>query len=120
MFVKKITDCDLLEANDGCMIRELLHPKNDAVELPYSIAVATVTQDQQSYAHKLVQDEVYYILTGQGRLYIDNESSPVSKGEVFLIPANSVQWIENTGDSDLVFLAIVSPPWTKEGDIRIN
>ena len=120
MFVKKITDCDLLEANDGCMIRELIHPKNDPVDLPYSIAVATIAQNQHSYAHKLIQDEVYYILTGQGRMYIDNESSLVRKGEVILIPANSVQWIENTGDCDLLFLAIVSPPWSKQGDIRIN
>lgn len=120
MFVKKIKDCDLLEANDGCMIRELLHPKNDSVDLPYSIAVATVAQNQQSHAHKLVQDEVYYILTGQGRMYIDDESRLVNKGEVILIPADSVQWIENSGDCDLVFLAIVSPPWFKEGDIRIN
>ena len=42
MFVKKTLDCGAFIANDGCTIRELLHPENDAVDLPYSLALATV------------------------------------------------------------------------------
>jgi len=36
VFVKKTSECDAFVANDGCTIRELLHPKNDPVDLPYS------------------------------------------------------------------------------------
>ena len=120
MFVKKLKDCESLIANDGCIIRELLHPANDPVNLPYSIAIATVERDQQSYAHKLEQDEVYYILQGEGCMYIDDESRFVSSGDIIAIPANASQWIENKSEIELVFAAIVSPPWTKEGDTRIN
>jgi len=120
VFVKKLKDCEPLIANDGCIIRELLHPANDSVDLPYSIAIATVEKNQQSYAHKLEQDEVYYILQGEGCININDETRFVSSGDIIVIPANSSQWIKNEGKNELIFAAIVSPPWTKEGDIRIN
>ncbi len=119
MFVKKTSECDAFVANDGCSIRELLHPKNDAVDLPYSLALATVDIGAKSYQHKLEQTEVYHILQGQGRMFIDNEDSEVGTGDVIVIPAEAVQWIENIGSDALIFIAIVSPPWTKGGDVRL-
>tara|TARA_B100000809_G_C14753948_1_gene393214 strand:- start:156 stop:356 length:201 start_codon:yes stop_codon:yes gene_type:complete len=49
MFVNKISACDAFVANDGCETRELLHPKNDSVDLPYSLALATVDIGKQCY-----------------------------------------------------------------------
>ena len=63
--------------NDGCEIRELLHPKNDPVDLPYSLALATADIGQQSYQHKLEQTEVYHILQGHGCMTIENEKNEV-------------------------------------------
>ena len=50
MFVKKILDCDAFVANDGCTIRELLHPENDAIDLPYSLALATVDIGKKKFS----------------------------------------------------------------------
>jgi len=100
VFVKKISACNSFVANDDCTIRELLHPKNDAIDLPYSLALATVDVGSKSYQHKLEQTEVYHILQGH-------------------IPAEALQWIENIGSEPLIFAAIVSPPWTKDGDVRL-
>ena len=120
MFVKKTSECDAFVANDGCTIRELLHPKNDPVDLPYSLALATVDVGQQSYQHKLQQTEVYHILQGYGRLFIENEDREVRVGDVIVIPAETLQWIENIGYEALIFSAIVSPPWTEDGDVRLK
>ena len=120
MFVKKTSECDAFVANDGCSIRELLHPKNDAIELPYSLALATVDVGSKSYQHKLEQTEVYHILQGYGRMFIENEDNKVDAGDVIVIPAEALQWIENIGSEPLVFAVIVSPPWTKDGDMRVN
>ena len=120
MFVKKTSDCEVYIANDGCKVRELLHPKNDAVDLPYSLALATVDVGKQSYQHKLGQTEVYHILQGHGRIFIENEDTEVAAGDVIVIPEEALQWIENVGNEPLVFAAIVSPPWTEEGDTRIE
>lgn len=120
MFVKKTLDCEAFVANDGCQIRELLHPENDAVELPYSLAIATVDVNKQSYRHQLQQTEVYYILQGHGRMTIDSEARDVLMGDAIVVPARATQWIENIGNEALVFAAIVSPPWTEAGDVRLD
>lgn len=120
MFVKNISECPEFIANDGCLIREWIHPKNDSVDLPYSVAMATVEIGKQSYKHKLEQTEVYIVFSGEGVMHIDDEEQDVISGEAILVPANATQWIENTGDEELCFLAIVNPPWSEEGDRRIE
>jgi mannose-6-phosphate isomerase-like protein (cupin superfamily) len=35
------------------------------------------------------------------------------------IPPKGVQYIENTGDSDLEFLCIVDPPWFPEAEEEV-
>ena len=120
MFVKKTSECDAFVANDGCSIRELLHPENDPVDLPYSLALATVEIGRKSYQHKLEQTEIYHILQGHGRMFIENENREVRVGDVIVIPAETLQWIENIGSEPLIFAAIVSPPWTKDGYVRLN
>jgi len=116
MFVKNLNACDEFTANDGCLIRELLPPKNDPVALACSLAVARVPAGEHTRRHKLVQTEVYFILTGQGCMHINDETREVGAEDVIHIPPQAVQWIENTGDSELKFLAIVSPPWREEDD----
>jgi len=116
MFVKNLNACKEFTANDGCLIRELLHPKNDPVDLGWSMAVASVCAGKRTLQHKLVQSEVYYILSGQGRMHIHNEACEVCAGDVVLIPPQAIQWIENTGDRELQFIAIVSPPWREQDD----
>lgn len=120
MFIKNLNECEEFIANDGCRIRELLHPKNDPVNLPYSIAIATVDAAKRSYRHMLHQTEIYYILEGTGRMHIDGEDAVVSASDVIVIPAGAAQWIENTDDKTLVFAAIVSPPWDTADDIRLD
>ncbi len=120
MFVKNIDDCSEFTANDGCRIREWLHPKNDTIDLPYSIAMATVDVGQQSYKHKLEQAEVYLISSGKGIMHIDDEEREVSAGDAIYIEPSHTQWIENITNEALYFIAIVNPPWTEEGDIRMD
>ena len=120
MFVKNLYGCNEFTANDGCGIRELLHPEKDGVDLPYSLALARVKPGRATYRHRLEQTEVYYLLRGAGRMIIDNEIRDVTSGDIIVIPARAVQHIENTGRETLEFAAIVSPPWTKKGDIRVD
>ncbi len=120
MFVKNLQDCPGFVANDGCRIHELLHPKNDPVSLPYSIAFATLEAGKSSYRHKLEQTEVYYLLSGNGVMHINDESQTVKTGDVILIPGDAIQWLENTGNEKIEFIAIVNPPWTEEGDTRLD
>ena len=120
MFIKNLNDCDEFTANDGCAIRELLHPDKDAPVIPYSLAYASVAAGKASYRHLLKQTEIYFILRGTGKIHIDAESRNVVTGDTVVIPAQAQQWIENTGSETLEFLAIVSPPWRAEDDVRLD
>jgi len=119
MFTKSLSDCVSLVANDGCRVWEILHPKNDALDLPYSFALAEVAVGECSYRHRLVQTEVYYVLAGRGLMHVDDEARELSVGDAVVIPGGAVQWIENRGDEALRFIAVVSPPWTADDDERL-
>jgi len=119
MLIKHEKDCQEIIANDGCRLRELLHPERDAAEISYSLAVAYVEPGKSTYRHVLSQTEVYYIMHGIGRMHIGEETREVQSGDVICIPSGQPQWIDNIGENNLVFTAIVSPPWRAEDDVRL-
>lgn len=120
MYIRSESGCEAFVANDGCSIIELLHPKHMPTglgsKLDFSLAVAEVQVNEQTYRHILDQHEVYYMLSGDGEMHIDAETANVKAGDAIFIPAGSTQWIKNVGSVPLRFAAIVAPPWTPEGD----
>ena len=120
MLIKSLESSTEIIANDGCRLREVLHPDRDPVDLPYSLAFARVDSGQSTYPHLLkAQTEVYTILEGRGRMHIGDETRDVQAGDSVVIPPTSSQWIENTGEGVLRFTALVSPPWRAEDDVRL-
>jgi len=120
MLLKKMNECPEITANDGCRLREVLHPARDPVDLPYSLAHAVVHPGKRTRRHFLRQNEVYVILSGHGRLHIGDELQVVEAGDAIRIPPDREQWIECVGETELKFLAIVSPPWIEEDDIALE
>ena len=120
MFVKYLKDCHEFIAGDDSILRELLHPEKQDLQIHYSLARAKVAPGQVTKPHKLKSSEVYYILQGQARMHIDGESFEVSEDCAISIPPASTQYIENTGGSDLAFLCIVDPPWRKAHEQILN
>lgn len=118
MLKRSIDDTPAFEAGDATRIREVLHPKDGAVSLPYSLAYAELEPGTSSVPHILSQrSEVYIFTTGQGRVYVDDQMEPAAAGEVIHIPAGSRQHVENTGSEVLGFWCIVAPPWQAEDEI---
>lgn len=117
MLIRRLSDCDEIVAGDNAQLQELLHPdRNYRFHGNYSLARALLPAGVSSLRHVLKSSEVYYILSGRGKMNVDNDSSIVSTGDAVEIPPGAVQWLENVGDDDLVFLCIVSPPWRREDE----
>ncbi|MEZ5523878.1 MAG: cupin domain-containing protein [Pseudomonadales bacterium] len=93
---------------EQCHITELLNSPGDP---DVSIARARVEPGVTTCWHRLQgTTERYYILQGEGRVEVGElAAQAVGVGDVVLIPPQCRQRITNTGDSDLVFLAICSP-----------
>jgi len=117
MFIRDLKKCEEFLGGDNTILRELFNPlKDEMLELRYSFAHATVKPGKTTYEHKLKTSEVYYILQGVGKMYINDDSEPVEKGQAIYIPPNAIQKIENTGYEDLLFICIVDPAWKKEDE----
>jgi mannose-6-phosphate isomerase-like protein (cupin superfamily) len=121
LLVRRTGEQREITANDGCRLRELLHPERDDSALPYSLAVARVEPGEATRPHFLRGErEVYYIIEGSGLMHIGSESSTVGPGDAVVIPDGATQWIECTSAEPLTFLAVVSPPWRADHDIRAD
>jgi mannose-6-phosphate isomerase-like protein (cupin superfamily) len=98
---------------ERCYIIELSNtPEDPAV----SIARARVQPGVSTQLHRLRGvTERYVILQGRGLVEVGNlPPQEVGPGDVVRIPADCPQRITNTGDEDLIFLAVCTPRFTPE------
>lgn len=116
MFIKRLEDCQEFIAGDKSILRELLHPEKSDLEIRYSLAHAKVLAGQKTQPHRLKTSEVYYIVVGEGVMHVDDEAVQVGPSCAIYIPPRAVQYIENTGSCDLVFLCIVDPAWRPDDE----
>ncbi len=117
MLIRKLKDCLEITAGDETILKELLHPEREYKYTGrYSLAHATVKPGKSSLKHRLKTDEVYYVISGKGKMHIDAETAEVGAGDAIEIPPNSTQWVENTGSDNLTFLCIVDPAWQPQDE----
>ena len=93
---------------EGCYIIELSNTPDDP---DVSIARARVLPGVTTRWHRLPDTiERYVILEGSGRVSLgDHAARDVGPGDVIRIPALCPQRITNTGQQDLIFLAVCTP-----------
>ncbi|MCB1842262.1 MAG: cupin domain-containing protein [Halioglobus sp.] len=93
---------------EGCYITELANGPGDA---DVSVARARLEAGNTTRWHRLRGiSERYVIIAGSGVVEVEGlAASAVEPNDMVLIPPGAGQRICNTGDGDLVFLAICSP-----------
>jgi mannose-6-phosphate isomerase-like protein (cupin superfamily) len=98
---------------ERCFILEM---SNSTADEALSIARARVKPAVTTAWHTVGDtDERYVILEGTGRVELEGQPpTRVGAGDVVLIPAGLQQRITNTGESDLVFLALCTPRFRPE------
>ena len=116
MLTRSLSDCKEILAGDNTLLRELLHPVRNGAAIRYSLAHAKLARGTASLPHRLKTSEVYYFISGQGRMHVDGEVTPVGPEQVVYVPPGAVQHVENTGTDELVFLCIVDPAWRAEDE----
>ena len=53
------------------------------------------------------EKETYYILRGEGEYEDNGEKRPVKAGDITITPDGKGHGLTNTGDTDLVFMALI-------------
>jgi mannose-6-phosphate isomerase-like protein (cupin superfamily) len=114
-------DADYFRARDECILCELIHPgRSDdpaITSLNCSIVHAIVRPGDRTLPHRLNNTtEIYYIISGTGMMHIDGERADVSGGMAVVIPAGAIQYIVNSGNEKLEFIAVCDPAWKEEDE----
>ena len=120
MLIVDMKTCREIISMDKAALREILSPLRENMDIRYSLAHAKVKPGEATLPHKIKSSEVYYIMSGDGEMYINDEVEVVRQGHVIYIPANSIQYIKNMGNSELIFLCIVDPPWKAENEELVD
>lgn len=116
MLKRTLADCEEFLAGDHTVLRELLHPARQAVNVGYSLARGTLAAGGRSKCHVLASSEVYYFLAGEGTFVIDGVRAAVQAGSVIYVPPGAKQFLENTGAGEVEFLCLVDPAWRAEDE----
>ena len=100
---------------EGCLITE---GWNSTADTAVSVARARVEPGVTTRWHRLRGvTERYLILVGQGRVEVgDLLTEQVGPGAVVFIPPGIRQRITNTGEGDLLLLAVCTPRFTRTVD----
>lgn len=116
----KIHDSSQEYATDErCHIIEIA---NDTGDESASIARARVDVGVTTAWHRLNEvAERYIIVSGTGLVEVEGiEATAVGPGDVVRIPPGKAQRIANTGDSQLIFYAVCTPPFTEQAYINLG
>jgi mannose-6-phosphate isomerase-like protein (cupin superfamily) len=105
---------------DGSEIRELLAHRNSCIA-NQSLAEARLPPGAATAAHYHPKtEEIYYILSGQGRMRIGAETADVGRGDAIAIPPGRTHQITNTGQEPLVFLCCCAPPYEHTDTVLVD
>ena len=60
-------------------------------------------------AHRHPQEEVYYVVNGEGEIDLEGELQPIKKGEAVYVPPNQIHNLRNPGKQDMTFVFVYAP-----------
>ena len=62
--------------------------------------------------HEHIQEEVYYIVEGQGSIQVGNETKEVRSGDAIYIPTNEPHCLTNNSEGSMTMIFVYSPGGT--------
>lgn len=104
-----------IKAQDGAIIYELLS-KKEKQRMNVALAVGSLPPKRKAIPHfHKVSGEIYYIISGQGIIEVENSQYKAKKDRLIYIPANSVHALENTSKfKSLDVLCVSAPAYSDE------
>ncbi len=105
---------------DGSEIRELLAYRNSCIR-NQSLAEATIAVGTSTQEHYHIKsEEIYYILSGKGRMKIENEFREVGPLDTVAIPPGQRHKLWNTGTVPLVLICACAPAYENDDTVIVE
>lgn len=119
MDIHNLNDVPAFTTKDGSEIRELLAHRNSCIRAQ-SLAEARLPPCCSTTPHyHPLTEEIYYLLTGRGRMRIGEDQREVGPGDAIAIPPGLVHQITNTGPETLVFLCCCAPAYEHDDTVLV-
>ena len=120
MDIRNLDSVAALTTKDGSEIRELLAHRNSCIR-NQSLAEARLPAAGATSKHYHPEtEEIYYIVSGRGRMEIDGETREVGPGDAIAIPPAAAHQITNTGDEVLRFLCCCAPAYEHADTVLVE
>lgn len=117
MFVPKATEPD--EVIDGRQHFWLSKPGMTPTEDLYFVKVVIPPGKGHSFHTHPNKEEVIFILSGRAEQWLEDKMKILGPGDSLYVPKSAPHATYNTGDEDLIFLAVITPG-TAEGEMAID
>lgn len=69
-----------------------------------SIQITDVDPNEMQFLHSHEQEQCYYIVAGNGLMFIDDQTKEVKEGDAVFIPSNATHGIKNIGNNTLTYV----------------
>ena len=113
MIVRNVNDREVLETTylaHGGAVAQMVLDRRILKEIGF-LAIARLEPGREIETHVDPMEEIYFILSGEGRMSVGAETTPVKPGDAVWIPAGSGHSLTNSGQGDCVILVVASPNW---------
>jgi mannose-6-phosphate isomerase-like protein (cupin superfamily) len=120
MDITNRSDAKPFITKDGSQIRELLAYRNSSIR-HQSLAEATIAAGSATQEHYHPKsEEIYYILSGSGRMKLNDEIREVGPLDAIAIPPGAHHKIWNTSDIPLVLLCCCAPAYENDDTVMLE
>ncbi len=82
-----------------------------------SFTIATITGKSTPHMHKIME-EIYFILHGEGTIFIGDESSPIKEGDLIPIPKNIFHHVQTKEGESIEVIVVTHPRFLKSDVIE--
>ncbi len=109
-----------IAAPDGATIYELMSG-DERKELDVALAFGFLPEEREAIPHYHgISEEIYYVVSGAGRVRLGDMNYDIKRGSVIRIPTNTVHALENKSKSEVLSILCVSSPAYREGDFLLE
>ena len=113
MIVRNVNDREVMETTylaHGGAIAQMILDRRVLQEIGF-LAIANLAKGKTIESHRDPMEEIYFVLSGEGEMSVDEETRHVRPGDATWIPAGSAHSLTNSSQQDLLILVVASSNW---------
>jgi mannose-6-phosphate isomerase-like protein (cupin superfamily) len=113
VIVRNVNDREVLETTylaHGGAIAQMILDRRVLKEIGF-LAIANLARGKIIESHRDPMEEIYFVLSGEGEMSVDEETRHVRPGDATWVPAGSAHSLANSSEEDLLILVVASSNW---------